>query len=219
MDKKRKRILFVENAPLKVKAIVRALEEGGYLCAIIDDLERARSELETRWWPLAVVDLRLVDDEDPQDFSGLDLVRETDPNITKLILTSYATYETAVQALRAYPGRLPPAIDFISKFDPLEGTVARIVDALERRTGINWALETSFYDSLHSYQTLACWFHDRAKEDRPLQQSVSDTAWELEDLWGRLFSTQAQITVYPSPQGRGDGRGQIRSASRHRPGG
>ena len=204
MDQKRKRILFVENTPLKIRAIVRALEERRYSPAVIHDLEQARSELKTHWWPLAVVDLRLVNDEDDQDFSGLELVRETDPNITKLILTTYPTYQAAVQALQPHPGKLPPAVDFLSKLDPLEQIVERIVGALEVQTGINWMLETSFYDSFHSYHTLADWFHRRAQEDKPLRQSVAESAHELEDLWGRLFSTQTQITVYPSRRGRGD---------------
>jgi hypothetical protein len=109
-----------------------------------------------------------------------------------------------VQALQPYPGRLPPAVDFVSKLAPLEQIVERIVSAVEVQTGINWTLETVFYDSLHSYHTLADWFHRRAKEDRPLSQPVEESAQELEDLWRRLFSSQTQITVYPSRQGRGD---------------
>jgi hypothetical protein len=183
---------------------VRALEERGYLVKIIDDLAKARETLKSQWWHLAVVDIRLIDERSHADFSGLDLVtQETDPVICKLILTAYPSADAAVKALRAYPGELPPAVDFVSKLDPYDVVVERIVTAVEQHTGINWDLETVF-DGPTTYLCMADWLHRNAPEGVTLAQTVSESADELADLWAKLFSTQKRIAVFPSPQGRGN---------------
>lgn len=204
MIKRAKRILFVENEPVKIGSIVRVLRSKRYDVEVITDLDLAREALTEQWWHLAVVDIRLVDEHNDKDFSGLDLVtRETDPVIPKLILTAYPSVEAAVGALRHYPRELPPAIDFVAKLDPLDEIVSKIVTAVEGRTGINWNLEIEFEGPL-TFLGMADWLRRNPPRGETPVQAVEALAGEMADLWGRLFTQQSLITVFPSPQGRSD---------------
>lgn len=204
MSDRPKRILFVDNEPLKIGAIVRTVGSLGYDVAVIDDLDEAREALTGQWWHLAVVDIRLVDEQNDKDFSGLDLVtQETDPVIPKLILTAYPSVEAAVEALKHYPGQLPPAVDFVAKLDPLDRIVDRIVTAVEGRARINWDLEVDFQAPL-TFLGMADWLHRNPPPGGLPPQAVTDSAGELADLWGRLFPDQNRVTIFPSPQGRSD---------------
>ncbi|MCU0488835.1 MAG: phosphotransferase [Anaerolineales bacterium] len=204
MPSQRKRILFVENQPDKIDALLWYLRDRGYIVEVIVSLPEARKALTRGWWPLAVIDVRLIDDLDDQDFSGLDLVtRQSDRSICKIILTSYPSPQAMRAALVHYPDQLPPAVDFISKLDPGETVVQQIIDALEHRSGINWNLEVN---GLTVYQEMAAWLSANPADPAFQPGSAADMELECADLLGKLLPGRRMVTFLPAPQGRSNAR-------------
>ena len=74
------------------------------------DPGEARNILEQGGIDLAIVDLRLLNDGDEKDISGLTLARETARSVPKIILTRFATVEAVREALGPQLEGLPPAV-------------------------------------------------------------------------------------------------------------
>lgn len=204
MPSQRKRILFVENQPDKIDALLWYLRDRGYTVDVITSRDEARKALASRWWPLAVIDVRLIDDLDDQDFSGLDLVtRQSDRSICKIILTADSSRHAMHTALVPHPDQPPPAVDFLSKLDPGETVVQQIIDALEHRAGINWNLEVS---GLLVFEEMTDWLSDNPPEQGFQPCSPSEIEFEFADLLGKLLPGRRMVTFSPAPQGRSNAR-------------
>lgn len=82
---------------------------------------------------VAIIDIRLLDDGDQKDTSGL-MVARLRPEVPKIILTAYPSYETTRQALNRH---LPLAHDYLSKaegFPKLLSAIQQIVEHNAIRT-------------------------------------------------------------------------------------
>jgi CheY-like chemotaxis protein len=82
---------------------------------------------------IAVLDMRLVNDEDEQDHSGLDLAAQVAPTVPKIILTRYPSYAAVKQALAPQLNGLPPAVDFVPKQDGPDVLLTAVRKALTKR--------------------------------------------------------------------------------------
>ena len=96
----RLRILFADNNPLFLKIRSELLEKAGFrnirVSLSVEEARNLRDELVD----IAVFDIRLEDDLDSNDTSGLDLAK--DPayrSVPKIILTAHPTYEHVREAL------------------------------------------------------------------------------------------------------------------------
>ncbi len=118
------RILILDDEPDIARSWVRILESAGYQCLSCSEPEEALRLLESEHPDLLLTDLRM-----PQ-LDGMEMLkraRKIDPHIPVVVLTGYASLESAVAAVKA------GAFDFLSKTfsnDQLKLTVAR---ALTRR--------------------------------------------------------------------------------------
>src|SRR5579885_2844620 len=118
------RILILDDEPDIARSWVRILESAGYQCLSCSEPEEALRLLESEHPDLLLTDLRM-----PQ-LDGMEMLkraRKVDPHIPVVVLTGYASLESAVAAVKA------GAFDFLSKTfsnDQLKLTVAR---ALTRR--------------------------------------------------------------------------------------
>ncbi len=147
--------------------------------------------LEREYIHLAIVDIRLISEDDPQDVSGLNFAR--DPkyrSVPKIILTAYPSYETARDALEPDPnGSLPPAVAFLSKAESTDKLIQTIQDVLERYVRINEDLH------IHWRQggSFRHWVELIAAETP--EEKLLERALELEDLFRKLFYENEQITI------------------------
>ena len=82
------RLLLADNYPDFVDAWAEWLRNRGYVVLTAGSLEEARFQLEHAHVHVAVLDLRLVKNNDPEDRSGLDLAMASDPAIPKIMLTA-----------------------------------------------------------------------------------------------------------------------------------
>src|SRR5271157_1653609 len=117
-------ILIVDDENVVRDSLGKWFEEEGYVVETATSAREALLKLPSQRWDLALVDIKMP------GMDGLELhrkIREVDPEIIVIIMTGYASVETAVQALK------DGAYDYIAKpFDPDD--LARLVrKALEHR--------------------------------------------------------------------------------------
>jgi DNA-binding NtrC family response regulator len=134
-------ILFADNDNDFRRTRAEFLEQEGYLVIQAANPTEARQRLEDGGIDLAILDIRLEND-DERDISGLRLAKETAEKIPTIVatgfmeelvptilLTGFPSYEAVREALAPKVGGLPAAVDFLAK---QEGSAALL--AAVRRT-------------------------------------------------------------------------------------
>jgi len=114
-NRNRKRLLLADNSAEYRRSVIGFLELEGYAVAQAGTPEEALEMLETEEFDLVLADLRLKDDDDPNDMSGLEIAKfASERNIPCIIVTAFPTVELARIALRSR-GAEPFAKDLITK--------------------------------------------------------------------------------------------------------
>jgi len=103
-------ILIVDDEPVVRDSLGKWLREEGYEVGTAENATEALKRLVDQRWDLALVDIKMPGTD------GIELqrrFREIDPDLVVIIITGYASVETAVQALKQ------GAYDYVTKpFDP-----------------------------------------------------------------------------------------------------
>lgn len=165
------------------------LEDAGYHVIQAQGREQARHILETTNVHLAILDLRLTDDKDEKDQSGLMLAKTTARQVPKIILTKFPTYQDVVKALRFDAHQLPPAVDFVDKREGLDILRQSIEESLIRYAQFNWDLTIQWNGLLALSQVVNL---IEPGLDRTL---LSERSAEFEGLLRKLFLEHEQITI------------------------
>ena len=104
------RILVVDDEEIVRQSLSDWLEEDGHLVRACSEAQSALSAMRDGDWDLALVDIKMP------GMDGLELqrrLREIDPDLAVVMMTAFASVETAVRALK------DGAYDYITKpFDP-----------------------------------------------------------------------------------------------------
>jgi predicted nucleotide-binding protein len=107
-------ILFADNNPDFLSTCKEFLENAGYRVVTAANPTQARQVLKEKHIDLAILDLRLQNDNDGRDESGLWLAKEVVSFVPKIILTGFPATESARAALRPDMG-LSVAVDYLGK--------------------------------------------------------------------------------------------------------
>jgi len=145
-------ILLADNDDDFRKTLTEFLEQEGYHIIQATNPTEARQRVEAGGIDLAILDIRLENEDDERDLSGLWLAKEMAekvptivtsgfmeqmiPMIPKIILTGFPSYENVREALAPRVGGLPAAVDFVAKQEGPEvllAAVRRALSASERR--------------------------------------------------------------------------------------
>lgn len=184
-------ILLADNDLDFLDICTEFLESAGYAVLKAPQLGEARRVLEESWVHLAIIDLRLVSDEDEKDVSGLTLVKESNTSVPRIMLTRFQTWEAVRESLGVAISGNPPAIDFVAKQEGLDELLRRVRRAFARHVRINWDLLVDWNEiHLLSFPHLT----GLIESDLP-KERLSDRSDELEDLFRRLFYEKTQITI------------------------
>jgi CheY-like chemotaxis protein len=108
-------ILFADNDPEFLKTRAEFLRQEGYQVIPALNPTEARRLLERGEMNLAILDIRLENDDDEKDISGLILAREVGHSIPKIILTGFPCHDHVREALGPQLRGLPAAVDFVAK--------------------------------------------------------------------------------------------------------
>lgn len=185
-------ILLADNLIRALETRAEFLENAGYRVIKASNYDEALRQLSDAWVHLAVLDMRLVDDNDTEDESGLRLAEnENFRTIPKIILTGFPTYATVREALTPFPDGTPKAVAFLAKEEGLDALLV--------------AIEAGFRDHVRRDRDLkiiwnpppALSFHHLAALFEPTLDPVHLPARlaELEDLLRKLFYGVQQITL------------------------
>lgn len=193
------KVLIADNIASQIVPLKEFLEKNGYEVVTAGSPGEARAVLNGSWVHLAIVDLRLENDEDERDVSGLTLCKETDPVIPKIILTNYPTYEAVKAALGPRLEGLPPAVDFLAKADGLRALLAAVERAFTKHVRINAELEIEFGGT--SFLAIISLMRSAPKDGTQLLLWAD----ELTDLFRKLFYDCIKISIFQLPyRGQGD---------------
>lgn len=184
-------ILLADNDPDFLVVCAEFLESAGYRVLTATTPSEALRLVNTRHLHLIVLDLRLMNDLDEKDRSGLMLAKELAPSIPKLILTKFPTYQDVRDAMKLGHAGLPPAVDFLNKLDGLKKLQEVVSQTLAQYAQTNWNLiiQASERNPL-TFPNLVTQLDPALQGERLLIQ-----AEELEDLFRRLFYGKSQIRM------------------------
>src|SRR5688572_17170595 len=163
------RVLVVDDEDSVVVTIKAILQLDGYEVVTTTSGAEARALVREREFDLVLTDLRLADAD------GLDVlraVRERFPETVTIMLTGYASLESAIQALRA------GAYDYLikpSEVEELRSTVARGIE--RRRLGLE--LNTRLAELERANREIA-------DLNTNLQRRIDDATAELKERYEQL---------------------------------
>jgi len=118
----RNRILLVDDEEIMRSSLSDWLKEDGYYVVAVEDGYKAIDKVKEEEWDLAIVDLKMPKIDGLEVLKRLNKIR---PQLPVIIITAYATVDTAVMAIKS------GAADYIVKpFNPEEISVviARLVE-------------------------------------------------------------------------------------------
>ncbi len=186
----KKTILFMDNKLDFLDVHARLLEQADYYVLRADTLVGAKEILSNEHLHLAILDMRMEDDNDKQDISGLMLAQqETYRSIPKIILTAHPSYEYAREALGLALNGSSPAVNFIGKAEGPEALLQAVEQVFTQHVRLNWDLTIRWRNN-HSFFLLINLIEPEIDSDR-----LPDRIDELEDLFRKLFYDCIQITV------------------------
>jgi DNA-binding NtrC family response regulator len=122
-------ILVLDDEPIVGSRIKPSLEKDGYRVEIMTDSQKALEKIEQKRFDIVITDFKM------SRVSGLDLLRAQKrfwPDTEVIIITGYATLETARQAMQS------GVFDFMAKpfrLRELKEVVGRAAGALRERKG------------------------------------------------------------------------------------
>jgi len=135
-------ILVVDDDPSIRKVLAAILEEKGYNVDAVENGEKAIRKSKTRFYNLALIDIRLPDMEGTELLTQM---KQTIPKMIKVIITGYPSIQNAVEALNkgadAYiikPLDIDNALSVIENLlekqrESLKMTQEKIVEYIETR--------------------------------------------------------------------------------------
>jgi signal transduction histidine kinase len=156
------KVLVVDDEESVVVTIKAILQLDGYNVATTTSGVQARSMVRDVEYDLVLTDLRL---EDGDGLDVLKAVRESYPETVTIMLTGYASLESAIQALRA------GAYDYLVKPSEVEELRATVARGLERR---------------RLGQELRARVMELAELNASLQRRIDDATAELKDRYEQL---------------------------------
>ena len=118
-------ILVVDDEASMREFLTIALGRMGHEVTTVDSSEKALKEYKSGTYDLVLSDIRM-----PGGLSGVELLgqlKETDPAIQVILMTAYASVDTAISAIQL------DATDYIVKPFPVEEIKMKVERALEKR--------------------------------------------------------------------------------------
>jgi len=186
------RVLYADNDRDFLDARSELLEMENFKVFKAHSPEEATEILERINIHVAILDIRLVDDNDEGDNSGILLAQDARfKKIPKILVTGYPTYEAVREAYSPIIQGEPIAHAFLGKGEGVDALIAAVNSAFEKVVGINWNLRIVWDKmGLLSFSYLVTLLENKIDTELLLERRD-----ELKDLVCTLFPTEDQIAV------------------------
>jgi CheY-like chemotaxis protein len=140
----RETILYADNNAAFLQVRKEFLLRAGYKVLPTTSYAEAEKYLRNRKdLALAILDMRLEEDDDETDRSGIHLAKNSDKNIPKIILTGFPTWQAAREALASDLDGIAPAVEIIDKKEDPE-KLLRAVDWILNRSELRQNIVGAF---------------------------------------------------------------------------
>jgi DNA-binding NtrC family response regulator len=103
---RKKRVLILDDEPIVCERLGPALEKVGFEVETYTRSQQAVDRLATEKFDVLVTDLKM---QEPDGLEVMSFARQQQPSIKVIIITGFATVETAREALKS------GAVDFVAK--------------------------------------------------------------------------------------------------------
>lgn len=127
------RVLIIDDDKPYADTLKNGLERYGFDVDVEYEYANARSRLVKQGdqpYDVFLIDVRLIDNADKGDTSGIDLAREIDSNAPKIILSKHDTVDYVRKALMSDLEGKRPAFTYVSKSEGIPVIVANIKQAV-----------------------------------------------------------------------------------------
>jgi len=179
----RKIILFADNDPDFLQTRSEFLANKGYQVLPASSPAEAERLLKENRIHLVILDIRLVNDDDEKDMSGILLAQqESFRNVPKIILTNFPSPFTFRSVLKSQP------IDYVIKGEGPQALIDAVDNAFTHHVRINWSLTLDW--KVTNPFALVSRIEPGLEGERLLNR-----AEELEDLFRRLFYEKDRIRI------------------------
>lgn len=187
-----KKVLVVDNDVDFLETRCEILTAAGYTTLKATSREEAVRLLDEAWVHLAILDMRLRDDDDEKDTSGLTLAKdERYSAVPKIILTRWPTFQAVREALGLSLEGLPAAVDFLDKREGTDAMLAAVGRAFDRHVRVSSKLIVESNEgSPATFFQLAALITPGGGSEVLLAR-----AEEIEDLFRRLFFNKDRIRI------------------------
>ena len=187
------RILVADDEESILDLLSRFIDKIGYKVDIARDVASAISLLQSNRYDVVLTDKNMPDVDGRME-GGMTLVKyvkEHMPSAEVIMITGYATIETAVEAMRM------GAFDYIMKPIPLNELKTKIERILDYRKFINSGDTLQIYRALHN-QALSLLENRDDLPDEQLSQMLRTLGGKIDHLFGlqkeyeTIIQTQAE---------------------------
>lgn len=196
MPQLRGRVLVIDDNEMWLEIFQDILRRLGLEVITAQTYSEAVNLLETQYFHLAVMDVRLEGDDSEQNTQGLDILDYIDQiglgsTIAKIVITGFGNREWAREAFKQHD-----VYDFIHKKGPdgkgfdEEDFVRSIREAFVKKVKTNPALDLTFVDGT-TFDQLAL---DLLRLDKDAE-TPDMLRWEIEDLLRKLFFSASSLTI------------------------
>jgi hypothetical protein len=202
-QERRRIVVLVDNSTVGPWA--DALRQRNYTILSATSAEQALDLINDRWVHLLVIDARLDNDEDPLDYSGIQLARNDRLKMYPQIMYTAYPRDAAVQLIVENYGTLPPNLRIYSKRDAEIATIVDRAFLLERQggtgqIGINFD-QRLIYSDHRSTLSLVGQLRDAPTDGDTIAARIG----EIEDLFGKAFPECDTLRITAITSGRGGG--------------
>jgi CheY-like chemotaxis protein len=181
LEKSKPRILFVENDPIARVPYQALLMDWGYEPvlamgtgkALLDD---AKKQAREKRCVLALIDLRLVDDDDEQDMSGLTLAEDLRPYLHPIILSGYENQSLLRNLLRNHKD-----IPFFAKQDRRDEFQKALDTEAAKVSASKRGLQFEGTETLNDFMKSS------------LAKEIGEYSDQIPDIFAQLFPTAAKL--------------------------
>ncbi len=185
-------LLLMDNMQGTLDKWGSLLEEVGYSVEKAPTLEQAEHVLTNEWVHLAILDIRMIDEDDENDISGLLLAQKPEfSDIPKIILTAFQSFEYVRAVLTPNAHGIRSAENFIAKDEGPRALIEAIAQVFKNQVRINWDLQIQWEPREH-----LSFFHLVSLVQKGLSNHLlAHRASEMEDLFRKLFYDYKLIRV------------------------
>ena len=126
-------VLVADNDPISLRRMSDIVQDKGFSVLRAINPSQAKAIIGSHRADVAVIDLRLEDDTDEHDLTGLEVAEKTDEMIPKIIVSRFESKAVLTDALKINIKGSPTIVDFVRKTEIATSLIPAIENTVRIR--------------------------------------------------------------------------------------